>query len=98
MGSSNFNRLPERSYKMADVVAKVKRINDAIKQGKPPEGRCKHEATVRRGSYEPGSPCAGRLKEGPSRQATALLSRNGRKYGISFTVDVGSSVLKHPRL
>lgn len=74
MGSSNFNRLPERSHRMADVVAKVKRINDAIKQGKPPEGRCKHEAVVRRGSYEPGSLCVGCVKEGPGKEATVLLS------------------------
>ncbi|XP_076443822.1 sodium/calcium exchanger 2-like isoform X2 [Babylonia areolata] len=39
MGSSNFNRHPDRkSQRMAEVVNKVKSINDAIKQGKAPDG------------------------------------------------------------
>ncbi|KAL8606727.1 hypothetical protein ACOMHN_018761 [Nucella lapillus] len=38
MGSSNFNRHPDKSQRMAEVVKKVKSINDAIKQGKAPEG------------------------------------------------------------
>ena len=41
MGSSNFNRPPDKGHRMADVVNKVHKISDAIKQGKAPEGRRK---------------------------------------------------------
>ena len=37
---------------MADVVAKVKKINDALKQGKPPEGGCKRKALTGHGPYD----------------------------------------------
>ncbi|XP_070172877.1 sodium/calcium exchanger 2-like isoform X9 [Littorina saxatilis] len=38
MGSAGLSRKHERRNRMADVVAKVQKINDAIKQGKAPEG------------------------------------------------------------
>ncbi|XP_070172834.1 sodium/calcium exchanger 2-like isoform X3 [Littorina saxatilis] len=37
MGSAGLSRKHERRNRMADVVAKVQKINDAIKQGKAPE-------------------------------------------------------------